>query len=354
MTRFIFFVVASLATTSAFAQITITMADYQGLVGSTHSIQTYVSTNTTGLQNIINNSGANKTWNVTGRTYQSSPTATVTYLDYPGGAPLANDPAFTTSNLVSRHGPTVSSTILWYFCKLDETGFYGNGYVFDTGGLYDKGTNSPAYLSYQFPLTFNSHWTGSTYITFTTSSGAVSHSTLTYDHFVDSYGTISTPEGSFQCLRLKSKFTTSITISGITYTSIYYYYYFFDQKKNYTLIGADSNNVPVGSVIYYRTSITSSIKELLGILPEHFELFQNNPNPFNPSTMIRFQLPKESFVTLKVHNILGQEVQTLVNEVRQAGRYEAVFDGSRLSSGVYFYRLQTVSFSEIKKLLLIK
>ncbi len=76
-------------------------------------------------------------------------------------------------------------------------------------------------------------------------------------------------------------------------------------------------------------------------LPTKFLLEQNFPNPFNPSTIIHFQLPVANWVTLKVYNILGQEVATLVDEHKLAGKYNIQFDGSQLSSGVYFYRLTT-------------
>lgn len=89
-------------------------------------------------------------------------------------------------------------------------------------------------------------------------------------------------------------------------------------------------------------------------LPTEFALFQNYPNPFNPTTNIKFDLPKESNVTLKVYNILGEEVTTLVNKVMPAGHQVVTFDASRLASGMYIYRIEAGNFVSVKKMLLMK
>ena len=88
--------------------------------------------------------------------------------------------------------------------------------------------------------------------------------------------------------------------------------------------------------------------------PDHYALDQNYPNPFNPTTSIQYQLCEDGFVMLKVYDILGREVTTLVNEQQRAGYYKTSFRPSRLASGVYFYRLQVGSFVDTKKLLLVK
>jgi len=98
------------------------------------------------------------------------------------------------------------------------------------------------------------------------------------------------------------------------------------------------------------------------LIPDSYNLAQNYPNPFNPVTTIRYQLPVNSHATLKVFDVLGREVATLANENKKPGSYEVEFDGSKLPSGVYFYRLyahptdakQTNDFVQTKKLLLVK
>ena len=85
-----------------------------------------------------------------------------------------------------------------------------------------------------------------------------------------------------------------------------------------------------------------------------FKLEQNYPNPFNSTTTIIYEIPELSFVTLRIYDILGNEITTLINEEKGLGNYQIEFDGSVLSSGIYFYQLKTGSFLETKKMILIK
>ncbi|MFC1569420.1 chitobiase/beta-hexosaminidase C-terminal domain-containing protein [bacterium] len=91
----------------------------------------------------------------------------------------------------------------------------------------------------------------------------------------------------------------------------------------------------------------------LGFRPD-FYLYQNSPNPFNPTTVLRFTLPKTAYVSLRIYDILGREVEVLVDERRPSGSYQQLFDGSRLASGIYFARLNTASVNRTIKLLLCR
>ena len=105
---------------------------------------------------------------------------------------------------------------------------------------------------------------------------------------------------------------------------------------------------------------TVGIQVISSSVPTEYKLFQNYPNPFNPRTVIRFDIQKpevrsqNSVVTLKIYDVTGREVQTLVNERLQPGTYEATFDGSKYTSGVYFYRLTTEKFSDTKRFVILK
>jgi photosystem II stability/assembly factor-like uncharacterized protein len=89
-------------------------------------------------------------------------------------------------------------------------------------------------------------------------------------------------------------------------------------------------------------------------IPKQYMLSQNYPNPFNPTTKISFDIPKSGLVTLKIYDVLGREVAAVINEYRQAGMYTIDFNAAALSSGIYFYKLNTDGFSDIKKMLLLK
>jgi Tol biopolymer transport system component len=113
----------------------------------------------------------------------------------------------------------------------------------------------------------------------------------------------------------------------------------------------------LGEAGIYRLSIKeilTDVKFSNSNLPVIFSLSQNYPNPFNPTTTVNFSVPKSGFVTIKLYDILGKQVATLINDNKPAGNYSVKFDGSKLVSGVYFYRMETGSFSQSRKLLLLK
>jgi hypothetical protein len=101
-------------------------------------------------------------------------------------------------------------------------------------------------------------------------------------------------------------------------------------------------------------NVTGIDEELIGLRPENFALYSNYPNPFNPSTKIRYAIANTSFTTLKVYSLLGQEVASLINEEKTPGIYEVNFDASNLSSGTYIYKFQAGSFVQTKKMILLR
>ena len=108
------------------------------------------------------------------------------------------------------------------------------------------------------------------------------------------------------------------------------------------------------SELYEYQEYISEVEDNETSIPAVFELSQNYPNPFNPSTKINYSIPKQSFVTITVYDVLGRKINTLVNEEKAAGNYTLEFNGGSLASGIYFYQIRTDEFSQIKKMLLLK
>ena len=104
--------------------------------------------------------------------------------------------------------------------------------------------------------------------------------------------------------------------------------------------------------VYNETGI-NEVKDK-GLKLVNYIILQNYPNPFNPSTTIKYQIPRQSFVTIRIYDVLGNEIATLVNEEKSIGSYEVEFDATNLPSGIYFYRIHAGSFIETKKMILLK
>jgi hypothetical protein len=125
-----------------------------------------------------------------------------------------------------------------------------------------------------------------------------------------------------------------------------------DDVRDFSIYGnhADLEN---GALLVPSQALVSA-ESIDNIIPENFYLSQNYPNPFNPATIIRYSVPQRSNVTLKVYNVLGNEIVILVSEEKDRGVYIVRFDASNLASGMYLYRLQAGSFVETKKMLFLK
>ena len=158
-----------------------------------------------------------------------------------------------------------------------------------------------------------------------------------------------------------------VSTDSVNYTAIYSgnYRYFTDNSFKYDSTGNSSVQLrvrvrdnqnkwsiwsnPINIKINNQSNISSNTD-----FPISYDLSQNFPNPFNPSTTIRYAIPNAVLVTLKVYDVLGNEIATLVNEEKSSGSYEVSFSGSGLSSGIYFYTINAGSFGETKKMILLK
>jgi hypothetical protein len=124
-----------------------------------------------------------------------------------------------------------------------------------------------------------------------------------------------------------------------------------DTILNFAVISPDTNGDGIPDPTEF---ITVSVNDKFVSLPDKYILHQNYPNPFNPSTTISYELPAESRIQIIIYDILGRQVKTLLNEIRKPGRYNIMFDASGLPSGIYFIRLSANSYTEVKKMVLLK
>jgi len=160
--------------------------------------------------------------------------------------------------------------------------------------------------------------------------------------------TVNAPAGSFIALSVNGNILGTATGTGA--------------PQSVSISGAQTTGQTVKVVVtkqnYYRYEGSVAVG-VMGVgnnlnVPKEYSLSQNYPNPFNPVTKIEYALPKNGLVTIKVYDILSREISTLVSEVKPAGYYSVDFDASKLTSGVYFYKLESGSFSNIKRMILIK
>ncbi len=238
-------------------------------------------------------------------------------------------------------------------------------------------TTDPYMIVNAIPTTYNTNWDYTSNQTSVTKQNGNSvfttNSTVISKNVVDAYGTMTMPGGAIvDALRIREDRTTLSNVGGFNIYDRHFSYIFLGKNGEQVTVIADTTQPNIGLISNYgyiswkNTWITAIGNE--NILPNQFSLEQNYPNPFNPNTSIKYAIGTNQFVSLKVYDILGNEVATLVNEEKLAGNYEVEFQstvGSRhLASGIYFYKLsvsalpsqdgQAGPFVENKKMILMK
>jgi hypothetical protein len=186
-----------------------------------------------------------------------------------------------------------------------------------------------------------------------------------HPEYVAAHGVVSaaiayTIEKFFGTANITISLTSTITGTEHTFTNIFDY---INEISNARVWGgmhfrtSCDEGVQIGQTVAYTVAnhfLIVSVESDASTQPEQFSLNQNYPNPFNPSTTISYSIPTSEFVTLKVFDVLGNEVATFANEEKTSGSYEVEFDASGLASGIYFYQLKAGSFVETKRMVLLK
>lgn len=235
----------------------------------------------------------------------------------------------------------------------------------DSTEFYQHHLTSITFL--EFPITYNWISPGQSIRTAETTYvnsivNQTSSQAITFGAVVDGYGTLKLPNLSLNCLRISSM--------HLGRSEGYKEYMFLTQEGAIVVarthsISPDTGFIPIYHLRYAIGGSLVPVQEALNH-PVLFSLFQNHPNPFNPSTVIRYQLPVESKVIMKIYNMLGQEVCTLVDEIQDAGFKAVEWSSTNLSSnaiasGVYFYKLEAVPlaesvdpFTQVRKMIIMK
>jgi len=345
MKTFISLLIILLISSNIYSQFVITSV-YNPVNGD---YQMNVSCDTTNINE--GNPGTNQTWNFPSLIRKDS-----TLINWLNASSTPYSSSFPTANIASTS---------------DNSNF--NYFTASSSGLIFNGignTNLVVVLSdpetyVQYPFTFNSNFSDNFYATIISGTNTIiRNGTVTVT--CDGWGTINLPFGSFSnALRVKViTDSRDSTIAGITYVlkshATSYQWYVPGRKFDvfqisntiFTYNGVPES--PVKSVSYNSNSRSVNISKLGTEIPENFSLAQNYPNPFNPSTNIKFDIPKSSFVKIIVYDLTGRETEVLVNQQMQPGSYSAEFNGTSLSSGIYFYKISAGEFTETKKMSLIK
>ncbi len=291
------------------------------------------------------NSGPNQTWNFTNLTELGSPLSVV-FKTPSSGSGSSNFPGATLVQEIDGS---------WTYMKEENNSYFAMG-------MYSNDmirTYSDMQKLMQYPFSFNSTFSDTYKSTFMIEDTEV-RSSGTVTMTADAWGTITLPSGTYpNALRIKTvtNNTDTMLIGGMPFvtSSVNTSYSWYVSGKKFPIFGISYIQSAMFNLksASYVTNFTTSISQN-SQLADSYKLEQNYPNPFNPSTSINFSITKSGMTSLKVYDMLGKEVATLMNGNLNAGSYTATFDASSLPSGVYFYKLQTEGFSEIKKMSLVK
>jgi len=233
------------------------------------------------------------------------------------------------------------------------------------GSFQFRSRNVPDAILYQLPMTLGTSWTSayaeSSIITLPPPLPPnVTINNHTVINTVDAYGNLTLPGGGVhQALRIKTDRRTASTILS---NRIIIYSFLARNGASVTVVAADTLQPNTGTInvssVSWSGPVSSDVR-LSDAVPADFVLMQNYPNPFNPSTRITYQVAREGLVSMKVFDVLGREIETLISETKSPGTYAVDWNADGIPSGVYFYVMharpgQAGSFSSVMRMLVLK
>ncbi|MBS4028106.1 MAG: T9SS type A sorting domain-containing protein [Ignavibacteriales bacterium] len=358
-TLFIFIV---LTITTTFSQITITKTDFDNNFTNSQRTQFHSEYDTARAFDVGNPSASGQTFN-----YSTIPTADTTYEEVsqfvpPTGLPGASNfpDATDAQKQVQSSGPFVITIVTYY--QIANDGVYGLGIVvhYYYPPIYDTlliAQWSPKAKFFPLPLTYGTQSTSTDSLIDFDGNLSITTRTTTCNGF----GTLHLPDGSsLPALRIQTD-EIELQYDGVdtlVERDVNRHIGFWTQDLVTTEFNVDTaftgGTTMDYNFTYDKKTGVAGVKEISNEIPNGFSLAQNFPNPFNPSTSIQFQIATEGYTTLKIFDVLGQELTTLVSKNLTPGTYSATWNADNVQSGVYFYKLQSGNYSETKKLVLMK
>lgn len=342
------------------AQITITTGDVSAQLAVGNRLINRLDTLTAQVNIGTPGSTAN-TWNFGGlATHVLDTLTSVT----PSGTPYIGWFPGATHALQQRQTLMGITGTVWLYLELGANlltrGAGGEGPT-PLGTAVLRATNIPPEVLYQLPMTLGTSWTTTYRESLIVTIGGFPLLQQATDHTiintVDAHGTLTLPGtfGSHQALRIRIDDRYSGASTGRTIS----YQFIARNGASVQVAAVDTSQPNSGNILIdpFSTSWSGPIAtDVVAAteLPTEFALQQNYPNPFNPSTTLEYHVPKSSFVSLKVYNLLGQEVAALVNEQKEPGTYVVRWVAEGVPSGIYFAKMQAGSFTQTRRMMLVK
>ena len=339
------FIILFILSSSVFAQITVTQNNLQSIFVMGDSVNAFFSSDT--LMDVGQIGGPN-IYDLRPLKYNAAKLAMGVGSSFPLAAPH-----FPNDTILA--GPFNYNVVFFPGSQMQSPGHIN--ILNDT--TYKVNVKTPGEVLLDFPVTYNKSWSYS-YTSYDTTyqNGKPISSAVGGDSrktTVDGYGTLILPNGdSLACLRLfQGPASGNSGNADSAFTFIY-----LTQTGTFVFVDAPGNQSTTGKITIQDVqviegSITTAVQTEQN-LPTSFSLEQNYPNPFNPTTTISFVVGHSSLVTLKVYDELGREIKKLVNQYKPAGKYSVSFDASKLTSGIYFYKLISGNYTAVKKMILMK
>lgn len=346
------------------AQITIDSNEYDFAFGKMISQYSLADTTGNGIPVNVGSTGGPQTWTFEETAFPGGDFFTVTVVDpattpFAGSFPDADHAWFATDTSANDTFSTYS------YLNHTISGLFSLGFAGSFGDFETVEVNDPPELVFPFPTTLNTTWEYMSTSADTFPGGLVIIDTTETRYMVDAWGTVNVPIGAFPCLRVREDETQTVVtvfngtpISSSTFNTISYWWVVENEGVVATINSQDDETDPnftLASSVNFRVPVApTGIEDTWPVVSESFRLWQNFPNPFNPSTNITFELARSANIALEVFDITGQKVATLANGVWSAGRHQVTFEAGNRPSGVYLYRLKAPGVSLVQRMILIK